>query len=36
LDREIVEELIYNTVHTFIHEQKKGGKLGNTFWGYAR
>ena len=25
-----------NTVHASIHEQKKGGKLGDTFWGYAR
>ena len=23
-------------VHTSIHEQKKGGKLGDTFLGYAR
>jgi lipopolysaccharide transport system ATP-binding protein len=22
-------------VHTSIHEQKKGGKLGDIFWGYA-
>ena len=24
------------TVHTSIHERKRGGKLGDTFWGYAR
>jgi len=24
------------SVHASIHEQKKGGKLGDTFWGYAR
>jgi hypothetical protein len=26
----------WRVVHTSIHEQKKGWKLGDTFWGHAR